>query len=375
MSMKEKTDSNSTLANGDIDQLVDQWIRPEVRAITAYHVPASEGMVKLDAMENPYRWPVTGMGAGLDLSQSDINRYPDAGAEKLKRKIYRAFNIPEKYGLLLGNGSDELIQMIAMALSAPGRTVIAPEPGFVMYRMIALMCNMRYVGVPLRNDFDLDLSAMLAAIQEHNPAVIFIAYPNNPTGNLFDDRSIEAVLRESKGLVVVDEAYFAFAGASFIDRLDEFNNLLIMRTVSKMGLAGLRLGYLVGRSEWIAQLDKMRLPYNINVLTQLVACQALASIDKFDEQTEKICADRQLLYNRLSKMENMEVFSTKANFILIRVLGHSSSDIFAKLREQRVLVKNLDGQHHLLSNCLRVTVGSPEENDAFLTALENIVKS
>lgn len=373
MSINEKNGKSRSSTNSGVIDLVEKWVRPEVRAISAYHVPASDSMVKLDAMENPYGWPVSGNDSSIDLTQAAINRYPDAGANELKQEIVKAFKLSTNYSLLLGNGSDELIQMIAMALSAPGRTVMAPEPGFVMYRMIALMCNMQYVGIPLTEDFALDLPAMLQGIRDHKPAVIFLAYPNNPTGNLFDEEAIDTILRESEGLVVVDEAYYAFAGSSYIDRLGQFDNLLVMRTVSKMGLAGLRLGYLVGQPEWIDQLDKMRLPYNINVLTQSVARQALAAIDKFDAQTEKICADRQLLFDRLNGMDKVQAYSSKANFILFRVLNHPSADIFAKLREQRILVKNLDGHHHLLQNCLRVTVGSPEENDAFVAALESIV--
>jgi histidinol-phosphate aminotransferase len=245
------------------------WVRPEIRALKAYAVPDATGLIKLDAMENPYTFPDNLRSEWLRvLQQVDLNRYPDPAARRLKDALRTALDIPPSMSVLLGNGSDELIQLIAMALAQPGRVVLAPVPTFVMYDMIATFTGMRFVGVPLTPDFDLDLSAMLAAIRLHRPAVIFLAYPNNPTGNLFDEGAMRQILKASDGLVVVDEAYHAFAGVSFMQHLDEYANLVVMRTLSKQGLAGLRLGILAGDSAWLDEFDKLRLPYNINSLTQ-----------------------------------------------------------------------------------------------------------
>jgi len=371
-------DNNSTSNSGmnpDINALIEQWIRPEVRDIAAYHVPDPRDLVKLDAMENPYPWPETLRDQWLDeLKGAAINRYPDPAANDLKAELRASLGIPENYGVLLGNGSDELIQMIAMAVAKPDRVVLSPEPSFVMYQMIALMAAMRYVGVSLNTDFSLDADAMLAAIKQHNPAVIFLAYPNNPTGNLFDQNVIETILQASQGLVVVDEAYFPFAGSSLADWLTEYNNLLVMRTVSKMGLAGLRLGYLIGDEQWLQHIDKMRLPYNINVLTQLSAQFALGHIDVFNAQTQQICQDRELLYQGLCEINAAEVFPSKANFILFRIAGRASQDIFESLKNLGVLIKNLGNQPGLLKDCLRVTVGTQQENGKFLSALREILK-
>jgi len=358
----------------DCGALVSRWIRPEVRAINAYHVPNPGQLIKLDAMENPYSWPDELREQWLALIKSAaINRYPDPGASELKSVLRDALAIPGDCGILLGNGSDELIQMIAMAVAAPDRVVMAPEPSFVMYQLIALMVGMRYEGIALTANFELDRDAMLDAIHEHQPALIFLAYPNNPTGNLFDKNVIAAILQASPGLVIVDEAYFPFAGSTLIDWLHQYPNLLVMRTVSKMGLAGLRLGYLVGNEQWLQHIDKMRLPYNINVLTQLSARLALENIDAFDAQTRQICEDRESLYQQLCEMESLQVFPSQANFILFRVSGSSSQEVFEQLKQQGVLIKNLGNQPGLLKDCLRVTVGTLQENEQFLKALSGIL--
>jgi histidinol-phosphate aminotransferase len=350
--------------------LVEQWVRPEIRAISAYHVPNPGTMIKLDAMENPYRWPAAIVDEWLTLLRDvELNRYPDPGARKLKAHLREAMGVPEGMELLLGNGSDELIQMMAMAVAAPGRSVLAPEPGFVMYQMIATFCALEYVGVPLAADFSLDLPAMLAAIEQHQPAIIFLAYPNNPTGNLFDAKAIEAILNKAEGLVVLDEAYHAFAEQSFMGRLGEFPNLVVMRTVSKLGLAGLRLGLLAGPREWLDEFDKVRLPYNINVLTQASGEFALSHRAIFDEQTARLRRDRELLAGELASIDGLTVYPSRANFILFRVPTGKGDLVFEGLKERKVLIKNLNRSGGPLKDCLRVTVGTPEENNIFLAAL------
>lgn len=350
-------------------------IRPEIRALKAYQVPDARGLIKLDAMENPYAWPDELTEAWLTrLRDVSLNRYPDPQAQALKKRLRQAMAIPEDAGLLLGNGSDELIQLVMLAVAAPGRVILAPEPGFVMYRMIACFAGMDYVGVPLgAEDFDLNLSAMLAAIEYYDPVVVFLAYPNNPTGNLFDQQAIRQLIAAASGLVVIDEAYFAFASHSFLASLAEFDNLLVMRTVSKMGLAGLRLGLLTGSPDWLNEFEKLRLPYNINVLTQVSAEFALAHQEVLDEQTHRICRDRAALLAGLKALPGITAFPSEANFILFRTPTGEANRVFNALREQGVLIKNLSNHGGLLSDCLRVTVGAPEENQAFLSALAAVL--
>lgn len=358
-----------------LDELVQHWVRPEIRALAAYHVQPASGLIKLDAMENPYTWPEALRAAWTELLRStDVNRYPDPSARRLSERLVAAMDVPAGMRVLLGNGSDELIQMIALSLSGPSRCVLSVDPGFVMYRMIATFCGMPYVGVPLRaDDFSLDLAAVLQAMHEHQPAVVFLAFPNNPTGNLFDAKAIEAIIRAAPGLVVIDEAYAPFTHASFMSRLGQFDNLVVMRTVSKMGLAGLRLGLLAGPAAWLDQIDKVRLPYNINVLTQASADFALSHKAVFDEQTELICAERERLAAALAKIDGVTVFPSQANFLLLRTRRGKATPWFRGLHERGVLIKNLDGAHPLLADCLRLTVGTAQENDALMGALQETV--
>jgi histidinol-phosphate aminotransferase len=350
---------------------IAQWIRPEIRALHAYHVPPAAGLIKLDAMENPYRWPPAMVDAWLEiLREVSLNRYPDPAADALKQGMRAFFGVPADMAVLLGNGSDELLQIIALALAAPGRKALAPQPAFSMYRMISIFAGLEFVGVPLRaGDFALERDAVLAAIAQHRPALVLLDYPNNPTGGLFDAQTVRAVIEAAPGLVVVDEAYQIFSEVTLMDWLRDYPNLLVLRTLSKLGLAGLRLGMLAGRPEWIAELDKIRLPYNINVLTQASAEFALRHRALLEEQAGRIRADREALLASLRACRGLTVYPSRSNFILFRAPAGRGGEIFAALRERGVLIKNLDGAGAALRDCLRVTVGTPAENQAFMAAL------
>lgn len=350
-------------------------LRQEVLDLHAYHVPESSGYIKLDAMENPYLVPTALRGEIAEaVAAAAINRYPDPGAVSLKEKIRGVTGLPQGMEVLLGNGSDELIQMLAMALNKPRAVLLSVEPSFVMYKMIAAFTGMRYVGVPLATDFSLDLAATLAAIKRERPALTFLAYPNNPTGNLFSADAMAQIIQSSPGLVVVDEAYYAFASDSFIPHLARYPNLLVMRTFSKLGMAGLRLGFLAGSAAWLGQLEKLRLPYNVGVLPQLVAEKLLSHHDVLLQQAEQIKRDRAKLYQQLSEIAGVKVYASEANFLLFRVAD--ATEIFTGLKQRGVLIKNLNGGHPMLKDCLRVTVGKPDENMRFIAALqETIIQS
>jgi histidinol-phosphate aminotransferase len=353
-------------------ELAAKVVRPEVHALSAYVVANAAGLIKLDAMENPYA-PPAHVAARLAQALSDvaINRYPDGAAAATKAALSRALGLGAAETVLLGNGSDELIQIIASTLARPGAVMLAPEPTFVMYRFSALNAGMRFVAVPLLPDFTLDLPAMLAAIDRDRPALVFLSYPNNPTGNLFAVEHIEAVIRATPGLVVVDEAYNAFAGASFLPRIAEFPNLLVMRTLSKIGMAGIRLGYAVAAPAWIAEFNKLRPPYNVNALTQAAVVALLADTGWVDEQAHSICAERSRLETRLATLPGVSVYPTRANFVVARFPDGPA--IFDGLKSRRVLVKNLDAWHPLLRQCLRITVGTPDENNILLSALNGLI--
>ncbi len=349
-------------------------LRPEITALAAYHVQPAEGLIKLDAMENPYDFPAH-LRAELSnaLASVALNRYPSAGAHELKAAIRTAMQIPAQYDVLLGNGSDEIIQIIAMACAKPGAVLLSVEPSFVMFKMIATFCAMRYVGVPLNADFSLDIDATLAAIEREKPAVTFIAYPNNPTGNLFDRaaiRRIFAAAMANDGLVVIDEAYYAFSSESLMSEISDYPNVVLMRTVSKLGLAGLRLGMLIGRREWLDEFDKVRLPYNINGFTQAAATFAMQNYHAFSQQARELISERTRLLTMFKLMPGVTAYVSDANFILVRFAN--AQNIFDALLARKILVKNTSKSHPLLVNTLRITVGSRDENNALLAALNEV---
>lgn len=366
-------------------------VRPEIAALAAYHVPDASGLIKLDAMENPYGFPATLTAEWLQTLQDvAMNRYPDPSAKAVKQALitHELNGLPDGCELLLGNGSDEIIQMLMLAVAQPGAKVLAPTPGFVMYEMVAKWCGLEFVGVPLQQNFSLDLPAMLDIVQTQQPALIFLAYPNNPTGNLFAEDDLRAILEAAEGLVVIDEAYAPFSAKSTVSWLADYPNMLLMRTLSKFGLAGLRLGYLLGRSEWLHEFDKVRMPYNINVLTQATVAFAMQHRDVFLEQAAAICRDRTQVRQQLQGM-GLQVFESEANFLLVKVPVKelaakdvtSGSDEglakqwFEQLKSQGVLVKCLHGGHPLLQDCLRVTIGTPDENAKLINTLKTLLPS
>lgn len=352
-------------------------IRPEVQAMHAYHVADAAGLVKLDVMESPYGLPkeladeVGRIVAGLSL-----NRYPVPTAHKLRGLIRDVMQVPAGCDVLLGNGSDECIQYITAAIAGEGAVVMAPAPSFAMFSIYATLFRLRFVGVPLREDFSLDAEAFLAAMAKEKPAVVWMAFPNNPTGNAFPVGDIERIIRAAPGLVVIDEAYQPFAGATFMPRLAEFENMVVMRTVSKIGMAGLRLGYVCGRPEWIEAFNKTRSPFNINVVTEAVAIKLLENKKVLDAQAAKVLAERERVRPLLEALAGLTVYPTAANFFLARVHGGAGAGprVFESLKAQGVLVKDFSGGHPLLENCLRLTIGTPDENRILLAALREALK-
>jgi histidinol-phosphate aminotransferase len=350
-------------------------IRPDVLSMTSYAVADATGFVKLDAMENPFSLPVAlAAQLGEVLAGVALNRYPEPRPAALVEKLKQVMGVPAGADVLLGNGSDELISMIAVACATPGAKLLAPIPGFVMYQMSAKFAQLEFIGVPHRADLTLDVDAMLAAIDEHRPAIIYLAYPNNPTGTLYADADIERIVAKAKGhsLVVIDEAYQPFAQTSWIGRVLDHENVVVMRTVSKLGLAGIRLGYLVGAPVWLKEFDKVRPPYNVNVLTQAAADFMLDHVDVLEAQAAQLRAERAKLVAGLSALRGTKVFPSAANFLLVRFPDADAA--FAALLDAKVLVKNVGKMHPLLANCLRLTVGAPAENAQMLAALQQALK-
>ena len=355
-------------------------IRQDIQSMHAYAVQDSTGMVKLDAMENPHRLPAALQAhLGQRLGALAFNRYPDGRINDLRQALAGYAQMPEGFDIMLGNGSDELISLLALACDVPPSaasdhkpaSILSPLPGFVMYAISAQLQGLQFVGVPLTTDFELDEAAMLAAIAEHKPAITYLAYPNNPTANLWDDAVIENIVNavgQQGGLVVMDEAYQPFASKSYINRISQHSHVLLMRTLSKFGLAGVRLGYMMGPKALIAEIDKVRPPYNISVLNCECALFALENKDVFKAQAVDLIAQRAMLLNALGKMPGVKCWKSDANMILVRVAD--STKTFKGMKAQGVLVKNVSKMHALLANCLRLTVGTANENLLMLAALE-----
>ena len=353
-----------------LPQRLKNLLRQDVQGMHAYAVQPSAGLVKLDAMENPHRLPLPLQAAlGERLGAVALNRYPGERIDTLRDALARHAGIPEGFSLMLGNGSDELISLLAMACDIPGAAILAPVPGFVMYAMSAQLQGLSFVPVDLTPDFELDEAAMLSAIERHRPAIVYLAYPNNPTANLWDDATIERIIEAAPGLVVMDEAYQPFAGRSYADRLARHDHVLLMRTLSKFGLAGVRLGYLVGRTELIAQIDKVRPPYNVSVLNCEAALFALEHAQVFDAQAAELRRERDSLLQRLAQLPGTTTWRSDANMVLVRV--PDAARTFEGMKARGVLVKNVSKMHPLLANCLRLTVGCADENAQMLAALQS----
>ncbi len=352
--------------------ILQQVFRQDVQAMHAYAIQDCTGMVKLDAMENPYQLPPALQAElGQRLGALAVNRYPGARIDQLRAALARHVALPSGCALMLGNGSDELISLLALACAMPGASVLAPVPGFVMYAMSAQLQGLTFHGVPLTPDFELDEAAMLAAIAQHRPAITYLAYPNNPTANLWDDAVIERIILaagEQGGLVVMDEAYQPFSSKSYLDRMARHGHVLLMRTLSKFGLAGVRLGYLMGPQALIEQVDKVRPPYNVSVLNCECALFALEHEAVFAAQALAIREQRAVLFKALADLPGVRAYPSDANMILLRV--PDALRCFVGLKQRKVLVKNVSSLHPLLANCLRLTVGTVDENRLLLAALQ-----
>lgn len=349
---------------------IERWVRPAIRAMQAYPVAQlPDGALKLDAMELPVDMPAHLRPLWLKaLEDVAMNRYPPAHNQALADKLRDVFAIDPALPIMFGNGSDEFIQIIAMTLGGAGHTILAPAPSFVMYRIVADILGLPYVGVDLRPDFSLDAQAMLDAIHTHEPAVIFLASPNNPTGNALFENDVRRIIEVAPGLVVLDEAYLAYGTGSLAYLASEYDNVVVMRTLSKTGFAGLRFGYLFGNAPWMAELDKVRPPYNVNVLTQASIAFALEHNAEIAAQAEEIVRERGLLADRLAAIEGVRVFPSQANFITVRVAD--GKGVCARMRDAGVWIKSLDGMHPMLGDCLRLTVSNQAENAQMLKAFK-----
>jgi histidinol-phosphate aminotransferase len=345
-------------------------IKPQVRKLAAYHIDETSCRIKLDAMENPFPPPdQVNHEIGKEVQEAFINRYPDPSATRLKKAIAVLWGMDPDL-MILGNGSDELIQAIILAFGGP---VLIPVPTFAMYGITSQALSQNVITVPLRKDFSLDADRMLKKTKEAKAKVIFLACPNNPTGNRFSDVAVRRILEKAVAAVVIDEAYFDFSRRTYLSELKKFPNLIILRTLSKIGFAGLRVGVLAASPIVIKELNKIRLPYNINTLSQAAAVAALKHTNIIKQQISLLISERENLYNVLSQMKGIAAYPSETNFILFKT-STDATRIYTKLKQAGILIKNLN-KPGPLKNCLRVTVGKPEENSEFIEELSKILKA
>ncbi len=345
-------------------------VKKDVRELKPYQVENIPCRVRLDAMENPYHLPESLMIKILEgVKRVEINRYPDPIASRLKGIISSDVNVPLD-NIIIGNGSDELIQMILTVFGEEGDKVLFPAPTFSMYGIISKSLSLKTEVVPLSEDWELPLDKFLHEIERIKPKVIFISYPNNPTGNCFDRGSILKILERAQGIVVIDEAYYNFSKKTFLSYLKEFKNLIIIRTLSKIGMAGLRIGYLMADKEICRELNKVRLPYNSNSVSQEIASIILENRAEINRQIEAIISERGRLIDGLKGIKGVKPFPSETNFILFKT-AKDGKEVFSRLANSGILVRNF-GSESYLKDCLRVTVGTPEENDEFLNTMKKL---
>ena len=347
---------------------IEQWLRSDIKNINAYHVPDSKNLLKLDAMESPFGVPIDLKKDFLDyIDKAEVNRYPDATSTQLKDTLRNLMEVPKEFEILLGNGSDELIQLLALACNE-GDLIMSFEPSFVMYEMVSKYAHLKYHGIKLDSNFDINLSETISAINSKNPKLIFIAYPNNPTGNAFDYDAILEIIGSTDALVVLDEAYYAYSDRSFLSEISNFSNLLVLRTISKIGFAGLRLGLLIGSKETITQLNKLRLPYNINVLTQASANFLLRDKQGILKNAKILIDERQRLFEVLSSFSQLKVYPSQTNFLLLQC--DDAQTLHSSLIEKGILIKGFSNDSEL-SEFLRISVSEPNENNILIEALRD----
>ena len=344
-------------------------IQRNVLLLEPYHVEDNDCEIKLHANENPF--PPSKELLDLfsaSLQKLQLNRYPDPDSKALKDSIANRLDIKTER-LVIGNGSDEIILFLLQVFCQEGDTIIFPEPTFAMYSIIAQSLSIKSASISLDSQWNFNADALLRSAEENNSRIIFLSYPNNPTGNCFSDIQVQKVIESFQGIVVIDEAYHDFSRKSFINQIEEHNNLVVLRSLSKIGLAALRVGFGVADPLVINEINKVRLPYNSNTISQTFAEHLITNFELVQEQIDSIVDERHRLLDELQKVELVTAFPSDSNFILFKT-EKSANNIFTYLSKNGILVRNLSS-HPKLNNCLRVTVGTKSENDRFLSKLKD----
>lgn len=347
-----------------------KYLREDINNFKEYFIDNPENMIKLDAMEYPVDKSLRDVIKSLNINEKEIllNRYPESHSQELEKIILDYFGLNSNFGVNFGNGSDELIQNICLAFSKKGNNVMVPSPSFSMYEKIISTVNLKYIPEYLNEDFDIKIDQMIKNISKYKPAIIFLACPNNPTSNLWDKDKIIQIIESSESIVVIDEAYVDFCESSYIDLIEKYENLVILRTFSKIGFAGLRLGFMISNKEISSIINKIRLPFNINTVSLKIVINIFENFSIIKKNCQNIISLREKLYSDLSELRNIKVLKSSTNFLIFKTLNKSSDEIYKLLKDSNILIKNLNNNSNL-KNFLRVTVGTEEENNSFVSTL------
>ena len=347
-----------------------KYLREDINNFKEYFIDNPENMIKLDAMEYPVDKSLRDVIKSLNINEKEIllNRYPESHSQELEKIILDYFGLNSNFGVNFGNGSDELIQNICLAFSKKGNNVMVPSPSFSMYEKIISTVNLKYIPEYLNEDFDIKIDQMIKNISKYKPAIIFLACPNNPTSNLWDKDKIIKIIESSESIVVIDEAYVDFCESSYIDLIEKYENLVILRTFSKIGFAGLRLGFMISNKEISSIINKIRLPFNINTVSLKIIINIFENFSIIKKNCQNIISLREKLYSDLSELRNIKVLKSSTNFLIFKTLNKSSDEIYKLLKDSNILIKNLNNNSNL-KNFLRVTVGTEEENNSFVSTL------
>lgn len=356
----------------------EDWLRPLVTAgirnLTAYHVPRPTGIrAKLDANELPYGLPPEiARGLAAELEQVAIERYPASDAGEIRAVVARQLGVPPR-SLVFGNGSDELISMLCAAFGEPRDEqaqagVLYPVPTFVVYPIAALAHHLEPIEVPLREDFTLDAELVEQTFAQRRPNLAFFALPNNPTGTLWPPELVLSLARRyADAIVVADEAYIDYGGRTLLEHAGTPPNLVVMRTLSKVGMAGLRCGFLTAHPVIVHELEKVRPPYNLGSLQMRAAAWLLEHHGDFlRARARDVVAERERVAAALRALPGIRVFDSEANLLMIKV--DRATEVWKHLADGGVLVRNFD-RPGPLAGCLRITIGTPDENDLLLSVL------
>ncbi|AEM79399.1 histidinol-phosphate transaminase [Thermoanaerobacter wiegelii] len=350
--------------------MIENLVREEIKGFKNYKVHSIPYRYKMDANEAPFELPEEVIKNIQEIvKSSQVNVYPDPTAEKLKEELARYCKV-EPTNIFVGNGSDEIIHLIMLAFVNKGDVVVYPHPSFAMYSVYSKIAGAVEIPVRLREDYTYDVGSFTEVIEKYRPKLVFLCNPNNPTGSVIEREDIIKIIQKSNGIVVVDEAYFEFYGNTIVDVINEFENLIVLRTLSKaFGLAGLRVGYAVANENILKYLNLVKSPYNINSLSQAIALKVLRT-GVLKERVNFILKERERLIKELTKIPGIKVYPSKTNFILVKF--KDADYVYKGLLERGILVRDFSKVEGL-EGALRITVSSKEANDYFINGLKELL--